>query len=202
MLYGLIAAVAVLAVVLFAMLRPKPAPAVAAPAPMMPPPQPMAPPMPRPATVTPIVPPPTPPSSRVASSAAATQAPGLATRPVGAAPPAGAAAGPKSTEMFIDLGAEVVAMDGPDRGRHFNLTKPMITIGRAGGRANEITLTDHTVSREHAKIVYAMADKTFRLINESTTNPVRLNGNPVDTAQLHDNDVIQLGATSLKFKKI
>jgi pSer/pThr/pTyr-binding forkhead associated (FHA) protein len=108
---------------------------------------------------------------------------------------------PKATEVFFDLGAELAVTDGPDRGKHFNLTKPAITIGRSGARQNDVTLSDASVSREHAKIIYSAAEKTFRLINESATNPVRLNGNAVDTALIKDGDTLQLGSTIFKFNK-
>jgi hypothetical protein len=108
---------------------------------------------------------------------------------------------PKATEVYFDLGMELVATDGPDRGKRFPITKPTITMGRGGARQNDITLSDGTVSREHAKIIYAAAEKTYRLINESATNPARLNGNPIDAVVIKDGDTIQVGATILKFGK-
>jgi pSer/pThr/pTyr-binding forkhead associated (FHA) protein len=107
----------------------------------------------------------------------------------------------KGTEIYFDLGMELSVTDGPDRGKRFPLTKSTITIGRSGSRQNEITLSDSTVSREHAKVIYAAAEKTFRLINESTTNPARLNGNPIDAAVIKDGDTIQVGSTIMKFSK-
>lgn len=57
------------------------------------------------------------------------------------------------------------------------------------------------MSREHAQILYSASELTFQLINDSTTNPARLNGNPVDKAALKDGDIIQLGASVLQFKR-
>lgn len=127
----------------------------------------------------------------VAAAAAADQA----TRFVSPKPVAPAAA----TTIFVDLGADLVVAEGPDTGKKFPLTKPRITIGRRGGRANEVELTDQSVSREHAKIVYNPTDQTFNLINESTTNPARVNGTAIESALLQNNDLIQLGSTGLKF---
>jgi hypothetical protein len=153
--------------------------------------------------------PPPPPMIPAAARPAQAQAAGAAADPVGAtrlvgAGRSGAAAGadPKATELFMDLGAELVVTDGPDRGRHFPLTKPRVAIGRSGGRHNDVLLSDDTVSREHARIVYNPADKTFRLVNESNTNPVRVNGAAIESVLVQDNDNIQLGATSLRFKKL
>jgi hypothetical protein len=108
---------------------------------------------------------------------------------------------PKATEVYFNLGMELAVTDGPDSGKRFPITKPSTTLGRSGARQNDITLSDGTVSREHAKIIYAAAEKSFRLINESTTNPVRLNGNPVDAVVIKEGDAIQIGATILKFSK-
>ena len=101
----------------------------------------------------------------------------------------------------MNLGAQLSVSEGPDRGKQFPMTKPVVTLGRSGGRQNDITLSDSTVSREHAKIICSTAERTFRLINESTTNPARLNGNAIDTVLIKDGDSLQLGATVLKFSK-
>lgn len=118
-----------------------------------------------------------------------------ATRFVPPKPVAPAAA----TTVFVDLGADLVVAEGPDAGKKFPLTKPRITLGRRGGRQNEVELSDQSVSREHAKIIYNPTDQTFNLINESVTNPARVNGTAVESALLQPNDMIQLGSTTVKF---
>jgi len=181
-----IAGIAVLIVIVVAVIvmRPKPAPMPA-------PPVSYAPKMPSaaPSHIRPPAPPP-PTAARTVSAAPRS----VATQVV--PPPA-----PKATEIFFDLGADLAVTAGPDNGKRFSLTKPTITLGRSGARQNDITLSDSTVSREHAKIIYSTAEKTFRLINESTTNPVRLNGNPIDTAVIKDGDTLQLGSTIFKFSR-
>jgi hypothetical protein len=178
-----LAALIIIAVVVVIM-RPKRTPA----------PAPYAPPMPTatPSHIRPPAPPP-PTSGRTVNAAAAPRA-SAATQVV---PPPAA----KATEVFFDLGMELVITDGPDKGKRFPLTKTAITLGRSGSRQNDVTLSDGTVSREHAKIIYAAAEKTFRLINESTTNPARLNGNPIDAVAIKDGDTIQIGSTIMKFSK-
>ena len=139
--------------------------------------------------------PPAPPPPTVGRTVSAAPKPAAATQVM---PPPAA----KGTEVYFDLGMDLVVTDGPDKGKRFPITKPAITLGRTGGsRQNDVTLADGTVSREHAKILYAAAEKTFRLINESTTNPARLNGNPIDAVVIKDGDSIQIGATILKFSK-
>jgi hypothetical protein len=179
-----LAALIVIAVVVVVMRPKKPAPAPASYAPPV-------------STVSPshIRPPaPPPPTSGRTVNAPPPRSASAATQVV--PPPA-----PKATEIYFDLGMELSITDGPDRGKRFPFTKPTITIGRAGARQNDITLSDGTVSREHAKIIYAAAEKTFRLINESTTNPARLNGSPIDAVVIKDGDTIQVGSTILNFGK-
>jgi hypothetical protein len=195
LLYVVLGALAVLSVLLVAMFWPRRAAPAAPPQTVMPPP--------------PTAMPPRPGADFTARASAAAPPAGTVLPPGGAPTKAvaqksmAAPSAAKATELFMDLGAELIATEGPDRGKHFSLTKPRIGIGRQGGsRLNEIALNDETVSREHAKIVYTASDKSFRLINESNTNPVRVNGSPVDSVLLQDNDVLQLGATALKFRKL
>ena len=107
----------------------------------------------------------------------------------------------KGTEVFTRLGGELSISDGPDRGRNFAIGKPTILIGRTGQRKNDFELSDSTTSREQAKIVYNSGDRSFKIINESTTNPTRVNGSTVDTVVLQDGDRIEFGNTVVRFKK-
>ncbi len=127
-----------------------------------------------------------------ASAGTATQVASGAT----AVMPAGSA-----TEVVTRLGGELSVSSGPDRGKSLSIGKTVCTIGRPGPRRNDLELTDTTVSREQAKIIYAAADKSFKLINESSTNPTRVNGSSVDAVVLQDGDRIEFGNTSVTFRK-
>jgi hypothetical protein len=107
----------------------------------------------------------------------------------------------KGTEVFTRLGGELTVSEGPDRGRTFAIGKPTVFIGRSGQRKNDLELTDSTTSREQAKIIYNSADRSFKIINESTTNPTRVNSSTVDSAVLQDGDKIEFGNTVVRFKK-
>ena len=107
----------------------------------------------------------------------------------------------KGTEVFTRLGGELAVAEGPDRGRTFVIGKPTTLIGRAGQRKNDLELTDGTASREQAKILYNHVDRSFKIVNESTTNPTRVNGSAVDAAVLQDGDRVEFGNTLVKFKK-
>lgn len=189
LVYALVGVVAIFSLVLIVAFWPKQTPAPAPPIRVMMPTV-----GPQPPVILPATSHPAPPPLMVSNVP-----PELPTQLAGASRSPAAA---KATEIFLDLGAELVVLDGPDRGKHFVLTKPRIGIGRSGSRQNEVTLNDETVSREHARIIYSSSDQSFRLINESSTNPVKVNGNPVESVLLQDEDVIKLGASSLKFKKV
>jgi hypothetical protein len=107
----------------------------------------------------------------------------------------------KGTEVFTRLGGELTVAEGPDRGRILAIGKPTILIGRSGQRKNDFELSDSTTSREQAKIIYNSADRSFKIVNESTTNPTRVNGSTMDSAVLRDGDKIEFGNTVVRFKK-
>jgi hypothetical protein len=107
----------------------------------------------------------------------------------------------KGTEVFTRLGGELSVTEGPDRGRNFVIGKPTTLIGRTGQRKNDLELSDSTTSREQAKIIYSPVDRSFKIINESTTNPTRVNSATVDAVVLQDGDRIEFGNTVVRFKK-
>lgn len=106
------------------------------------------------------------------------------------------------TQVYLNLGADIVVEKGPDKGKEFALTKLAFTIGRAGARKNDIELTDDTVSKEQATINYDNAKKIFSILNESSTNPTRIGGSAVSgSAVLENNTVLEMGRTQLRFRK-
>jgi hypothetical protein len=124
------------------------------------------------------------------------------TRKVGApsAPPP--APEPAQTRAFLSLRAEVMIEKGPDEGKRHTLHKQVTTIGRGGSRKNDVELTDDTVSKEQASIFYDNTTREFSIRNESTTNPTQVNQKIVtDPIILNDNDLIEVGASALRFKK-
>lgn len=78
-----------------------------------------------------------------------------------------------------------------------------VTLGRAPGTPYEhVTLSSQTVSREHAAMTFTRDGWT--ITNLSTTNPLRVNGTPVDVAGaavlLSDGDLVELGEVVLRFR--
>jgi pSer/pThr/pTyr-binding forkhead associated (FHA) protein len=106
------------------------------------------------------------------------------------------------TQIFLNLGASIIVDKGADAGKEFPLHTLSTAIGRPGARKNDIELTDGTVSKEQASINYDNTKKEFTLVNESQTNPTRVN--QVDIAVptvITDGAVIEIGKTVLRFKK-
>lgn len=101
------------------------------------------------------------------------------------------------TTQVPSLLAELKVVTGAQAGKSFPL-KYETAIGRISG---DIILDDSSVSKEHARIMFA-ANK-YVLENKSSTNPVILNGEKV-TAQkeLKDGDEIICGFVKMQFKLI
>lgn len=106
------------------------------------------------------------------------------------------------TQVFRHLGAILAVTSGPDLGKEVPIGTTPFLIGRRGGRKNNLELSDSTVSRKQARILYNDATARFSVINESETNQTLVNGSPVDAHELQDGDVIAAGATAMEFKKI
>jgi len=80
---------------------------------------------------------------------------------------------------------------------------PEVTFGRVTGPPyRHIQLRSQTVSRQHARMQYV--DGRWRLTNLSQTNPVVVNGDPLDTAHgtrmLRDGDEIEMGEVVFRFR--
>jgi len=162
------------------LLRPRQAPAVAVPAAPM-------------ASTTPL---PGPPADFTATRRSA-PAPDP-TRKISSSEAADSA----KTRVFTSLGYEVVVDKGPDKGAVYRLHKPVTTIGRAGARSNDITLSDDTVSKEQAQLVHDAASGRFTITNQSATNPTRVSGSVIsEPVALTPDTLIEMGSTVLKFRK-
>ena len=76
-----------------------------------------------------------------------------------------------------------------------------IRIGRH--QDNDIRLPDTTVHRYHA-VIERTAEEAFVIVDLSgkAGNGMRVNGERLARAQLHDGDVIELGRTKLKFESL
>jgi FhaA, N-terminal domain/FHA domain len=92
------------------------------------------------------------------------------------------------------LAATLTLEDGS--GRSYDLTQGSHVIGR--GQDSSFRLPDTGVSRRHLEISWD--GHTATLTDLGSTNGTTVNGNPVQTWQLNDGDVIRVGHSSLVFR--
>ncbi|KAA5539842.1 FHA domain-containing protein [Roseiconus nitratireducens] len=92
--------------------------------------------------------------------------------------------------------AYLAVQSGPEKGRHFPLDpdRPM-HIGR--GSTCEIMLSDPVCSRFHAVIFFD--EDAWQIRDTDSRNGTLVNGQKIDTAQLHDQALLTVGATELRF---
>lgn len=91
-----------------------------------------------------------------------------------------------------------VAMDGEQKGEDFRVRDGQNILG--SGAEADIVIRDGTVSARHASLRYK--DQRFYLTDLDSSNGTYLNNSAETIAreELRDNDVVRLGAISLKFK--
>jgi hypothetical protein len=106
------------------------------------------------------------------------------------------------TQPFEVSGASVRVVEGPNRDSEVPIGVQEFLIGRTGGRENHLSVADPTVSQAHARIRWDKSNNSFFLVNESTTNKVRLDGAPTEMGELRNGSRIQLGAVTLEFRKM
>jgi hypothetical protein len=113
----------------------------------------------------------------------------------------------EGTLQFLPGRLEIVDGDVPGRDIRFVRTWgeiPEVTFGRvAGPPYRHVQLRSQTVSRQHARMQFS--DGRWKLINLSQTNPVVVNGEPLDTAHgqrlLRDGDEIEMGDVLFRFRE-
>jgi serine/threonine protein kinase len=110
----------------------------------------------------------------------------------------------------IPASGEAVGMVGPrievvDGGRVISIVDPEVRIGRSTD--NDIVVDDKAVSRyacvimRGETVIGATGQHTYYLRELNTANGILLNGQRVSTvAELHDNDLVTLGTTQLRFR--
>jgi|GEM_PF-483940 len=105
------------------------------------------------------------------------------------------AVGGLRTKAVPDPLAQIVVLVGPNQGKGYPLGYET-TLGRVTG---DIILEDESVSRKHARIVFAK--RTYTVENLSQTNPVIVNSQRVEgSRELKDGDEIICGTVKLQFK--
>jgi len=92
-------------------------------------------------------------------------------------------------------GPVLVVRKGPQPGERFFLDRKRLTVGR--DPQSDIFLNDMTVSRIHA--VLECSDGAVHVTDSGSLNGTYLNGNLVESAQLADGDIVQVGTFQMVF---
>ena len=92
--------------------------------------------------------------------------------------------------------ASIKFLTGSLAGNTYQITKPKITLGREP--ANDIVLSDTSVSRQHAQIT--LNNGTWTITKLARQNTVIVNHRNVQQSAINDRDTIGLGGTSFLFQ--
>jgi two-component system, NtrC family, response regulator GlrR len=90
----------------------------------------------------------------------------------------------------------LAVVEGPDRGRAELTTEGELAVGTA--EANQLVLTDPTVSRYHFVITWT--PRGYHLRDTGSTNGTFLAGHRVDSAYLVDGSIVRAGITTFRFE--
>jgi len=85
--------------------------------------------------------------------------------------------------------ASIQFLTGPLAGNTYQISKPMITIGREPG--NDVVISDPAVSRQHARLVYNGSQWNVEKLNPQNT--LAVNRREVQQAVINDRDTISVG---------
>jgi hypothetical protein len=98
--------------------------------------------------------------------------------------------------------AFLVITNGPHLGHVFRLNPKVTAIGRDA--QNDVILDDDAASRQHAKIKTEGEgkEKAFVIYDQATENGTKVNGELVREQALKDGDEIEVGHTTMVFKKV
>ena len=80
----------------------------------------------------------------------------------------------------------------------FEINKPNISVGRDKG-SNSICIPNNNMSRNHFSIVFLNND--YKVLDNKSTNGVRVNGRKTEEALLQDGDIIEIAELTFTFYK-
>lgn len=85
------------------------------------------------------------------------------------------------------------AILGPEIGKSFFITKPLVTFGR--GEDRDLQFNDRAMSRRHGEIVFS--DGHFIIRDTASQNGIKINGRTTMEQELEDGDQIDIGSSRL-----
>jgi pSer/pThr/pTyr-binding forkhead associated (FHA) protein len=93
---------------------------------------------------------------------------------------------PAGLRLYLEV------LEGPDKGRKFEVYSTIVSLGRRGV---DVILNDPTISSRHATLEVSRED--ILLYDENSTNGTFVNGERISSCPLKNLDEIQLGETKL-----
>ena len=87
-------------------------------------------------------------------------------------------------------------LTGSLSGKVFHITKPVLTLGRE--TTNDIVLSDVSISRQHAQIIWANGSLTIKKL--AAQNTMSINSRDVQQGPINDKDIIALGGVTFRFQ--
>lgn len=90
---------------------------------------------------------------------------------------------------------KIIVLSEIMRGKNFELTGELYTIGRSDER--EICIPDGTISTHHASIV--KVDDGYMAQDHNSTNGTRINGIRITEQMLSNSDILQVGGIELLY---
>lgn len=103
-----------------------------------------------------------------------------------------ATAGGTAPARSAEVGAVVTIIDGPDRGKRFDLPVGSSSIGR--DPTNRVHLSDPLVSKTHVRV---NVSDSVEVVDAGSSNGTLVADQPVDRAVLSDSDLVSIGDTVL-----
>jgi signal transduction histidine kinase len=86
-----------------------------------------------------------------------------------------------------------MVIQGIDEGRQFDLSGPVLSVGRDA--SNSVHLHDTEVSRKHAEFRATLDGSGYHVVDRGSANGIYVNGQKVADALLHSGDQVQIGQT-------
>lgn len=146
-------------------------------------------------------PPPAPPVGPVSPESRMVQPDPNASMPIYGGESSASVPGPMEPTINVRRKPEAMAWliceKGVAPGREFRLHE-VTSIGRLG--SNDIVLDDPAVSRNHAKV--RLADQAFTITDLGAANPTLVNGQEIARQELQDGDRVEIGGSIFVFKQI
>lgn len=108
-----------------------------------------------------------------------------------------------SSDRWVDVPQQrvpvLIVLRGAQLGRRYLLNENYLVMGRSQQRADLVIPEDREISGRHCRIEYLPSRDAYVLRDLGSTNGTRVNGQKVESAELHDGDKLLVGAAILKF---